>query len=199
MLTTNISKGDVDMSLVQPIRDAKKIKEILDYLRRYKSKRDYLLFLMGINCGLRVSDLLQLKVRDVMTNTTVIKEQKTDKIREIFWPDSIYPQIREYIKGRDPEEPLFPSRKRDENGRLQPIKRVQAWKILNEAARAVGLDDLGTHTMRKTYGYHYYKRHRDIVYLMQVYNHSSQAITLRYIGLARDEMEQKARSFALGV
>ena len=69
------------MKYVQPIRDKNKIEEIKSYLKENGS-RDLLIFTMGINTGLRISDLLKLKVIDVRNKSHVeIKEQKTGKIK----------------------------------------------------------------------------------------------------------------------
>ncbi|MBR9930126.1 tyrosine-type recombinase/integrase [Enterococcus sp. 079] len=65
-------------------------------------------------------------------------------------------------------------------------------------SRKLGRDDIGTHTLRKTFGYHYYKKTRDIATLMFIFNHSSQAITKRYIGITEDEIGASLRGFKLG-
>ena len=69
------------MNFVQPIRDKQKIDEIKAILKR-QSGRDYFLFIIGINTGLRISDILKLQVKDVREKTHItLNEQKTGKPR----------------------------------------------------------------------------------------------------------------------
>ena len=119
-------------STVEPIRDRKKIDAIRNFLKgKNPSGRDALLFTLGINSGLRISDLLKLRVADVKNQERItIVEQKKDYLAD---------------SGLGAGDYLFPSRKG--NG---PLQRVQAWKILTAAARAVGIkENIGTHTLRK--------------------------------------------------
>jgi len=88
-------------------------------------------------------------------------------------------------QGGGQDECLFPSRKGG-----TPITRQQAYRILNEAARAVGItDQIGTHTLRKTFGYHAYKQGADITRLQYLLNHSAPSVTLRYIGITQEELD----------
>ena len=81
--------------------------------------------------------------------------------------------------------PLFPSRKGG-----QAISRVQAYRIINAAARTVGITDpIGTHTMRKTFGYHAYQTGIDISRIQKLLNHSSPSVSLAYIGITKDELD----------
>lgn len=94
--------------------------------------------------------------------------------------------IDRYIQFLEDEDYLFKSNKLDSEGNSKPISRVQAYRILNHSAKSVGLSDIGTHSMRKTFGYHYYKKTKDVALLMDLFNHSSQSVTLRYIGINQD-------------
>ena len=68
------------MKFVEPIRDKRKI-ELVKVILKKNDFRDYMLFLMGINSGLRISDILKLKVSDVRGKQYIeVKEQKTDTI-----------------------------------------------------------------------------------------------------------------------
>ena len=87
---------------------------------------------------------------------------------------------------------LFQSRRSQDR-----IHRVQAWKILNAAAQEVGLSEIGTHTLRKTFGYHFYQKYKDVAVLQQIFNHSSPAVTMRYIGINQDIMDEKVDGFTL--
>lgn len=79
----------------------------------------------------------------------------------------------------------------------RPITRIQAYRILNTAAEKVGLDEIGTHTLRKTFGYHYYQKTKDVVMLQTIFNHSAPSITLRYIGIQQDEIDKSLEDFSL--
>ena len=179
------------MNEVQPIRKLEKIQEIKSRLA-INGSRDVLLFSMGINTGLRISDLLPLKVGDVRGKREyVLKEQKTKKTKRIML-HAVAQDIEDYTRHMTDDEYLFPSRKGDEH-----IGRVQAYRILNAAARDCGLEEIGTHTLRKTFGYHFYKQNHNVAMLQQLFNHSSPSITLRYIGITQDEIAEEWEKFAL--
>ena len=180
------------MDFVQPIRDRKKIEAIKKILRGDRL-RDYTLFVLGINSGLRISDLLALSVSDVTTvrgrvkDRITIREKKTGKSRDFPIGSSARKAIKEYVSiaALSPSSPLFPSRKG--NG---AIHREQAYRILNSAARAIGITDrIGTHTLRKTFAYHAYKGGYDLSMIQKLLNHSAPSVTLRYIGITQEEMD----------
>ncbi|PFN09327.1 site-specific integrase [Bacillus cereus] len=180
------------MELVQPIRDKNKIAEIKDILRR-QSLRDWFLFVAGINTGLRISDLLQLKVNDVRDKThIVIKEKKTGKDKRFRINAPFAESIEYYTKGMNSEGFLFPSRKGD-----KPITRVQAYRILDKVAKSVGLEEIGCHTLRKTFGYHFYQQTKDVALLQEIFNHSAPSVTMRYIGINQDVMDKAIDNFSL--
>ena len=86
------------MKTVQPIRDKKKI-DIMKTLLREKDEKYYILFRIGINVGLRVSDILSLKVSDVRERSHVtIIEKKTGKTRRFLIPNSLQKEIAAFIK-----------------------------------------------------------------------------------------------------
>lgn len=178
---------------VQPLREYDKITDMKWSLKRFCGERDYILFLVGINTGLRVSDLLKLKVKDVRKKKKiVVREGKTEKAR-IIYLDNIYDELNAYIKTLEGTEWLFPSRKGD-----QPITRIQAYRQLNKAARMVDISEgIGTHTMRKTFGYWHYKQFRDVAELQKILNHSHPEVTLKYIGITEEQIENNLKSFVL--
>ena len=180
------------MEFVQPIRDKRKIALMKEILKE-KSMRDYCLFVLGINSGLRISDLLNLKIGDAFDGVhpkdrISLREQKTGKERDFPLGSTARAAICEYLQTMDnvdADKPLFPSRKGE-----SPISRQQAYRILNDAARQAGIKDkIGTHTLRKTFGYHAYKCGIDITVLQQLLNHSAPSVTLRYIGITRDDLD----------
>ena len=102
--------------------------------------------------------------------------------------------IDEYIKGKLDKDYLFKSR----NGSNKPITRVMAYIIINDACRKAQItDNVGTHTLRKTFGYHHYQTFHDVAILQYLLNHSSPSITLRYIGITQDNIENTLRQFEL--
>jgi len=190
---------------VQPIKDEKKIDAIKKVLRS-SNMRDYCLFTLGINSGLRISDLLKLTVGEVIDekghirDRITIKEQKTGKTKAFPFGATTKKALKDYLNTRDdltPDEALFPSRKGG-----TPITRQQAYRILNDAARTVGIEDqIGTHTLRKTFGYHAYKQGADITRIQYLLNHSAPSVTLRYIGITQEELDNLTlpdKSFKMG-
>lgn len=78
------------------------------------------------------------------------------------------------------------------------IQRVRAWTVLNSAAKQSGIrENVGTHTMRKTYGYQLYQAGVDVTRIQNMLNHSSPNVTLRYIGITRDETDAAVRALNL--
>ena len=179
------------MEFVQPIRSLKQIETIKKLLKQ-QNLRDYCLFTVGINSGLRISDLLKLVVSDVIENNKVkdrirLREKKTNKFKDFPLSDNTKSAIKEYLKTREYKlnEPLFISRKN--KGFLL---RQQAYKIINDVAKSIGIKEkIGTHTLRKTFGYHAYNNGYDVTLIQKLFNHSTPAVTLRYIGITQDEMD----------
>jgi integrase len=180
------------MKDVQPIRSKKLIEDMKWSLKRHCSERDYILFLIGINVGCRVGDLLNLKVSDVRRKKRVVIQEGKTKKKRVLMLGNIYDEIQEYIKSVDSIW-LFPSRKGD-----KPITPTQAYRQLNKAAEMVDIEEgIGTHTMRKTFGYWYYKKTKDIAQLQDILNHSTPKITLTYIGITDEEIEKELDDFVL--
>ena len=182
------------MNTVDPIRDIEQIRKMKDYLitRNY---RDYLLFILGINTGLRISDLLNLKVSDVKDKYhIIIKEQKTGKEKKFMLSDQMQLEIERYIEHKGAGEHLFNSKR----NRSVSIDRIMAYRILNEAAVATGLETkIGTHTLRKTFGFHLYQQKKDVALLQYLFNHSSPSVTLRYIGINQNVADEVMKGFNL--
>lgn len=180
------------MNFVQPIRDPEQIQQIKEYLKE-KNARNYILFVMGINTGLRIGDILKLKVGDVQGSHISMREMKTGKQKRIQITASLKRELRWFNEGREVGEYLLRSRK----GKNRPIGRSMAYKILKSTAAEFGLDEIGTHTLRKTYGYHMYMQTKNIALLMEIFNHSSEKVTLRYIGVNQDAMDKAMSRFKI--
>ncbi len=186
------------MALVQPIRD----KKVLDKFKKEvlkRSERDYIMVLIGINTGLRIGDIVPLKVGDVYKKTHIyIHEQKTGKSKR-FPIMHIVKEINAYIEKNDlkADDYLFESRQVDSDGVKRSISTTQAYRRLKAVANDLGIEDFGTHSLRKSFGYHYYKQNKDIAKLMTIFNHSSEAITMRYIGITQEAIDESMMNFRL--
>lgn len=179
------------MEFVQPIRSKETIKDIKSYYEK-KSERNYALFCTGIYIPLRMSDLLKLKVRDVRGKDYVlIRETKTGKPFKIEINVELKKVLYKYTANKKEYEYLFVSRQ----GKNKPICRQRAYDILKEVADEFGLEGIGCHTLRKTFGYHFYKKYQNIEMLVEIFNHSDRKVSSRYIGLEEDTINQAIRKF----
>lgn len=181
---------------VEPIRDMEKIKEISEYLKvsSRHGQRNQLMFLMGINFGLRISRLLELKVRDVRDKHEVyLRENKRNKERKCIINSELKTYVDAYIKDKADYEYLFSSQKG-----VKAISRVQAYDILREAGQVFGLDKIGAHTLRKTYGWIIYTRSgKDPVAVKEALNVGSVEVALRYIGVIKDQSSNIIRDLKI--
>ncbi|WP_020059114.1 site-specific integrase [Bacillus sp. 123MFChir2] len=180
------------MNFVQPIRDPEKIQQIKEYLKE-KSERNYILFVVGVNTGLRISDILKLKIGDLKGSHISMREMKTGKQKRIQITAALRRELKWFIEEREDHEYLIKSRQ----GSNRPIGRSMAYKILSSTAAEFGLDEIGTHTLRKTFGYHMYMQTKNIALLMEIFNHSSEKVTLRYIGVNQDAMDRAMTKFKI--
>ncbi len=180
------------MSTVEPIRQLRDIRKIEKYLAK-TSARDLLLFTVGTNCGLRISDIISLNVGDVRNKTHIqITEKKTGKFKKFPINSKLKCMFAKFIKNRPSEDALFESRFHNR------LDRFTAYRVIKTACENVGLQEkVGTHTMRKTFGYHHYKKYKDVAMLQKIFNHSNPEITLRYIGIEQDLIDECCFNFIL--
>ena len=173
---------------VEPIKNTRDINKIKQYLYGKENKRDYCIFVVGINVGLRAGDLLSLKINDVtdgntMFDTVTIKEQKTGKTRNFALNKNAKEAIQLYIDSLadyELNDYLFKSRKGGHLG-VRPLHH-----IIKTLTKDLGIKgNFGTHTLRKTMAYHRYINNVPLETLQKLLNHSSSAITLRYIGITQ--------------
>ena len=181
---------------VEPIRNKQVIRETLEALSQDRSpigERRYLLFATGIYLGRRVSDLLKLTVGQVLNQKEImIAEKKTSKAMPLAINSRLQAIYQERLAGRDPSEPLFiSSRKTRIAGEVTPIDRRTAYRDIQAIAKIARIPEgykIGTHSLRKTFGYWFYKRFNDPEMLRQLFNHDSIKVTQIYIGITDDEM-----------
>jgi len=176
---------------VQPIRSLQEIKKMKDSLYRHSGYRNYFLFVFGINTGLRISDILPLQVHDIRNRQYIrIREQKTEKLRIICINEYLHEEIEAYTRPLKSEEFLFPSR--IGNSYITP---TQAYRVLQKAAEMAGIEHVGNRTLPKTFGYHHYKKNKNLATLQEIFSHSSPSITKRYIGIMQEKAEDTLKSF----
>ncbi len=198
---------------VHPIRNP----EHLRLLRRYfhdkyerttninmkkKHLRNHLIFMVGINTLLRISDILRLTWNDLLSEKFYIKEKKTDKWNYKFVNDDLKTHVDEYFKfcekygfNTDGDYAPFVGKYKSEISLGNDSVCISAAKtyikVLKEAARKIGItDNIGTHTMRKTYCYWFLMNNKNnysaIDYLQQELNHDKRKTTLGYAGISED-------------
>lgn len=190
----------------QPIRDKEKINRMLEILSEDTSragKRRYIMFMLGIYLGRRVSDMLPLTVGQIVgVDALEIKEIKTRKRILLPIPPRLKAALREEYAGRPADEYILlsphltkatgkhPDRK---PGQPKPIDRRTAYGYMKDIGRMMGYGsdyNIATHTLRKTFGYTFYQTTHDIGTLMTLFNHSSEKVTKIYIGIEQDEISK---------
>lgn len=188
------SRGIPKPKEVEPIKRIKDLEKIEQYLKGKDNRRDYMLFVVGINVGLRAGDLLGLRMKEVVegrriNDSVLIQEQKTGKMREFTLNKSAKDAIQYYLDGASdytPEDYLFRSQKGGH------ITVQAAHKIIKGLLRAMNIKgNYGTHSLRKTWAYHVYINNAKnnpmiLPTLQKMLNHSNQATTLRYIGITKE-------------
>jgi len=192
------------MNIVEPIRSENQIRQIKGNLYRQENPRDYLLFVFGINSGLRIGDLLTLKLADIkdykgnIKEYLTIKEQKTGKTRKVFFNKQIKEAITYYLKKTgiyDLDHYLFTNEKTKDN---KPITRIRAYQLINAWCREVGIKyKVGGHTLRKTFGYHMRMQGISIERISNLLNHRNIKVTFRYIGINDDENREVIKGFGI--
>ncbi|MFK2827135.1 tyrosine-type recombinase/integrase [Bacillus sp. B190/17] len=181
---------------VQPIRSKEQLEDMKWALKKFCGERDYILFVLGCETGLRVGDLLKLKTKQILAlqpkreKILKVKEGKTQKIREIYI-GNCFEEIHNYASQLKSDW-LFPSRKGN-----KAISPTQSYRQLNKAADFAGVESVGNHTLRKTFGYWFYKATKDVAMLQQILNHSHPEITLRYIGITDEETNNVLKRFSV--
>lgn len=188
----------------KPILTTEKVLDIQDYLK-YKNKRDYIIFILGITTGYRAGDLVRLKARDIKEalrrkEFTILEgkknkhnniKNKNRKARVVEIRPRLDKILREYIKDMKDYEYVFKSRK----GTNKAIGVQAISNSIKEAAEYFGLIDISAHSMRKTYAYKIYvESDRDIVAVKELLGHSSIEETKKYIGLDREKYHQYSKS-----
>lgn len=194
------------MKAVQPIRDMELLDKCLFIAREHDKNRKKgevsweLLLIVGFNTSLRISDIRRFKVKDLRgKDYAEIKAQKTGKEARILINPHARRVINRLLAGRPGDEYILQSKQRDAaTHKIRPITRQRAYQIINTIAKKAGIQDhIGCHTLRKTFGYHYYKMTGDVVSLQRILCHSSRRETLIYIGVIQEEIDESLMKFNL--
>lgn len=190
--------------IVLPIKDDEVLKQVQDtLLNNFKSgRRNYTIFQVGKATLLRVSDVLRLKQADVFDDYgaikqhAFIKDKKTGKRNTLYLKPVMMDLVmyQQWLKRNGYEgttEWLFPSTTRPQ----KHIDERQFYNVMAKVGDLLDINYLGTHTMRKTGAYRVYvQSNYNIGLVMKLLNHSSEAMTLAYLGLdqvSREHMLDK--------
>jgi integrase len=174
---------------VDPIRKVKDIQAISKLTSG--NPRDHLLFVMGINNGLRACDLVRVTVGDVrylkVGDTLTIKESKTGKDNILVINKTVYKALQAYLGSIRPDDAEFLFASRKGGGHIQS---PAVSKLVKKWTRTINLKgNYGAHTLRNTWGYIQRTMHGvGFEIICKRYNHSSPAITMRYLGIQDKEV-----------
>lgn len=183
------------MKVTKPIVDKSVLEEVMDVYP--EGSKNHLMLAYALNTGLRVSDILQATVGESRRGYWIGQEQKTGKSKEIQLPANLRLLVMDYAEreGLDDDAPLF----HQERDKTKAISRQAVDKVIRRAGDMVGIR-LSAHSLRKTFGYMAYKsKHYDLAELQYIFNHSSSQVTLRYIGVTQENINDKMKSFSIGI
>lgn len=193
----------------EPIKNIQDIAAVSEWFIDRGRYRDNMLFIVGINFGLRVSDLLTLRFSHLIDDefnfktTFPILEKKTSttrkvpKNRYITVNDAVVDAVTLYLEhtpGVHLSDYMFRSESNNGGNTNRPMHRNSVERIMKQVVEALGLEvKVATHTLRKTFAYHQMlmSNHdpRKLLLLQKMFGHSSVAQTLDYIGITNEEVE----------
>ena len=178
-------KNGVQMESGSIIKESGVLRQIKDYYYKTGNNRDLLLFIMGINTGLKLNELLDLNVSDVRNKTYIeLPASSWETPRRIPLNKESLGLIKKVISSRKDSAPLF------ESTLGRRIDRTTVYRNFKEVCLTLGLDSgITLASLRKTFGYHYYKTYGDLSTLQWLFNQNSILDTMKYIGLEEDMNE----------
>ena len=185
------------MGKTQPIKKADDVQRLKEYYLEKKHIRNYTMVTLALNTSLRISDLLHLKWIDFYNFKTHkysehinLVEQKTGKKNSIALNSEATKALELLKRTLDTfcqDTYIFKSRIGDN----QPIGRICAFRIIKEAVNDLNLEGIiSCHSLRKTFGYHAWKKGVPPALIMSIYNHSSIEITKRYLSIDQDDKDE---------
>lgn len=188
------------MKTTKPIKAIKDVKRLKQYYLKRGEYRNYLLVSVCLNSALRISDVLSLRWENVYDTKTEsfkthisLTEKKTGKKTEIFINSAMRSAFETYLQNGEVENKsgyIFA------NGSGGHITRMQAYRIIHSGGESIGLD-ISCHSLRKTFGYHAWKKGVPPVMLMKIYNHSAFNVTKRYLGIEQEDKDAVFESVGL--
>ncbi len=183
-VSKNTGSSNKYLNLVGPIRSKKDIERIINWFNAKGWHKYAVVFELGVNTGLRIGDILGFTVADVRNKEAIIlREQKTGKFKQFPLKDKLQKLLTDFCEDRFDSQYLFEGRNQS------ALDRSQVYRRINQACEALNIpENVGTHTLRKTFGYHHYKQYKDIVLLQTIFNHTTPDVTKRYIGITQDEL-----------
>lgn len=182
------------MNKVEPIRDKDKLKLMGDLIKVDGKYKEFALFKVGLHTGLRISDILKLKWADLQEDghkiITYITETKTRKNKKVIFNGQLT-EILQELRDQYPKDVfVFQSESKNLGDQIKHWSRQYAYDFINKYARKVGVKGrIGTHTLRKSFGYYHYKRGVSLSILQKIFQHSRPSITLDYLGITDDQIE----------
>lgn len=202
----------------EPIKDMNDIIRVSDFLVAHKRFRDNMLFIVGINFGLRVSDLRSLRFSHLINDDCTFRdnfailEKKTRNTRKhqrnryITINTAVVEAVTLYLENtRDVRLSDYMFRSESNNGKNEnaPLSKQAVDQMLKGVARDLGLGNrMATHSLRKTFAYHQMVMSgndpRKLLLLQKMFGHSTSAQTLDYIGITCEEIEDAYRRLNLG-
>lgn len=202
----------------EPIKSMEEIDRISDYLIQNERYRDNMLFIVGINFGLRVSDLVTLRFSNLITDDLVFRDRfailekktsntrKVKKNRYITINDAVVEAVSLYLEhtsGVRLSDYMFRSESNHGMNENKPMHRVSVDRIMKGIGRDLELGNkMATHSLRKTFAYHQMVMSgndpRKLLLLQKMFGHSTAAQTLDYIGITGEEIDEAYRRMNLG-
>lgn len=184
------------MNYVDAIKDRTEIDAFTHLLNKKGGQLYADIWKVGINLGLRISDLLCIRYEDLNLEDKhlVLKEQKTQKRKEIRLNDVVI-EIVKRRKGEYPND-IYLFQVHSNRMKNKPISRFSVSQTFKDCGEILGLK-INTHSMRKTRGHIMYSDNVPIEMIAKVLNHSSPSVTMRYLGITRDEVLQTYETYQL--
>lgn len=183
------------MNTAEPIINENTLRELVSVYP--VGSKNHLLIVYALNTGLRVSDILSAKVGTSKKGYWKGREQKTGKEKVLTLPTNLRVLIMDYAEDNElnDDDYLF----HNERDKTKAISRQAVDKIIRHAGDMIG-QTVSAHSLRKTFGYMAYKsKQYDIAELQYLFNHSSSKTTLRYIGVTQESINDKMKSFNIGI
>ncbi|MDR0857515.1 MAG: tyrosine-type recombinase/integrase [Oscillospiraceae bacterium] len=179
------------MAATNPIRSKKQVHDLAQHFLTKNQPRNHLLIVLGVHTALRISDMLRLTWNSVydfkrgnVRNCVTIAEAKTNKPKTFKLNRKVAEALVLLHGSLNPQsaEPLFKNLRTG-----NAISRIQAYRIIRAASESLELERVSCHSLRKTFGYHAWKSGVPVAVIMEIYNHSSFAVTRRYLGISQDD------------